>query len=205
MSARRSGVMVRAAFAAVLLIGAAAIGQYALDAALDANPMVGGTGYNPRGRGGGNVASLNASSYRLNRSSGQIRDVYGANSAFSRPEYRVGLDSGGGRAAAARAGLTRDQAYPIPATTNLRADDVQRRLSGGAYAPDDRRGRTGGLQSPVYKPHAATSYANPGAVNQGPRYATGSTIPGLQSASNRIPSSYGGGLAAPAYSPAMPR
>ncbi len=201
MSARHSRVMARAALAAVLLVGAAAIGQYALDAALDANTMVGGTGYNPRGRGGGSAASLRASSYRLNRTSGQIRDVYGGNSAFSRPEYRVGLDGGGGRAAVARAGLTRDQAYPIPATTNLRADDVQRRLQGGAYAPDDRRGRTGGLQSPVYKPHAATSYANPGAVNAGPKYATGSTIPGLQSAANRVPTGYGGGLAAPAYRP----
>lgn len=189
-------LVVRAVVASALLISGAAIGQYALDHSLDANPMVGGTGYNPQGRG--NAGSLRSSSYRLDRRSGEIRDTYGANSAFARPEYRANAYGETGRAAYARAGLTRDQIYPSYTTTNLRRDDVQQRMSGKAYSPNDPRAYgSGGLQAPTYQPYASTSYANPGAVGGGPpAYSKGK---GLQSASTRVPA--GSGLGAPSYKP----
>ncbi|MBL0922218.1 MAG: hypothetical protein IBJ10_08840, partial [Phycisphaerales bacterium] len=148
-------IIVRAALAGALLVAAAAIAQNALDAALDANTRVGGTGYNPGGRG--NAASLRASSFRLDRGTGEVRDAFGGNSAFSRPEYRVSMSGAGARGAAARAGLTRDQVYPST-QANLRQDDVQRRMQGGGFAPNDFRGanRAGGLQTPVYQPYSST-------------------------------------------------
>ncbi len=203
-------VLLRAIVVGGLLAGAAAIGQYALDHSLDANPMVGGTGYNPNGRG--NAGSLRASSYRLDRRSGTVQDMYGGNSAFARPEYRVGADGGPSRAAYARAGLTRDQVYPSYATTNLRQDDVERRMSGKAYSPNDTRSMGyAGLQSPSYQPYASTSYANPGAVGAvggggGGGRGRGGSPSGLVSAAERVPSQYGmTGLSAPSYKPGKRR
>lgn len=203
---KHRSLIVRAVVGGVVLFTAAAIAQNALDAALDANMMVGGTGYNPHGRasGGGTAGSLRASSFRLDRQSGEIRDSFGGNSAFSRAEYRVGLDGAGTRSAAARAGLTRDQNFPAPAFTNLRQDDVQRRMQGGAFSPNDLRGTTrGGLQSPVYQPFASTSYANPGAVNTYPGMGGGGGGGGGRAGrvSNKVPSGSNSALRAPTYRP----
>lgn len=201
---KQRSFIVRAVVGGVVLFTAAAIAQNALDAALDANMMVGGTGYNPHGRasGGGNAGSLRASSFQLDRRSGSVHDSFGGNSAFSRPEYRVNLDGSGTRSAAARAGLTRDQNFPAPAVANLRQDDVQRRMQGGAFSPNDRRGTTrGGLQSPVYQPFASTSYANPGAVN--PNLGMGGGGGGGNRAgrvSNKVPSG-NPAMRAPSYRP----
>lgn len=193
--------LLRAIVVGGLLAGAAAIGQFALDHSLDANPMVGGTGYNPNGRG--NAGSLRASSYRLDRRSGEVRDMYGGNSAFARPEYRVGVDGGPSRAAFARAGLTRDQLYPSPVTTNLRRDDVDRRLNPSGFSPNDPRSIGGaGLRAPAYQPFASTSYANPGAVGGGGGGGRGGSPSGLVSATERVPARYGmTGLSAPSYNP----
>lgn len=199
---KHRSLIVRAVVGGVVLFTAAAIAQNALDAALDANTMVGGTGYNPHGRGGGGggAASLRASSFRLDRQSGEVRDSFGGNSAFGRAEYRVGLDGAGTRSAAARAGLTRDQNFPAPAFTNLRQDDVQRRMQGGAFSPNDRRGTTrGGLQSPVYQPFASTSYANPGAVNPNLGMGGGGGNRAGR-ASNKVPSG-NPAMRAPSYRP----
>lgn len=202
---KHRSLIVRAVVGGVVLFTAAAIAQNALDAALDANTMVGGTGYNPHGRagGGGNAGSLRASSFRLDRQSGEIRDSFGGNSAFSRAEYRVGLGGAGTHAAAARAGLTRDQNFPAPAFTNLRQDDVQRRMQGGAFSPNDRRGtaRTSGLQSPVYQPFASTSYANPGAVNSYPGMGGGGGGNRAGRVSNKVPSGANSAMRAPSYRP----
>lgn len=173
-----------------LMLSAAAVGQYALDAALDANPRVGGTGYNSPGRG--NAGSLRAGSYRLNRSSGNIVDAYQGNSAFLRPEYSAGGGNIRARGYADRAGLSRDQVYPSYRTTVLRQDDVQYRLNNGAYAPNDPRGGrvAGGLQAPTYKPYASTTYANPerAAAQTSPPLSGGETPVTLSSANRRAAS-----------------
>lgn len=188
--------MLRAVVVGGLLAGAAAIGQFALDHSLDANPMVGGTGYNPNGRG--NAGSLRASSYRLDRRTGTVRDMYGGNSAFARPEYRVGVDGGPSRAAFARAGLTRDQIYPSATTTNLRRDDVNRRLAATPPSGFPSMGNAG-LQAPSYQP-----FGSPGAGGGG--RGRGGSPSGLVSATERVPAQYGmTGLSAPSYNPCRGR
>lgn len=143
-----------------LFVGAVALAQYALDAALDANPRVGSTGYNPRGAS--SRAGLGSSSpYRLNRTTGDITYIGGSggNNAFYRPEYAAGGVNRFGRAASVPA----DEYLPSGQQRVLKQADAQQRLTGFAYEPSQNRVNSR-LSTPAYD--VGRTRVNPAVANR---------------------------------------
>lgn len=165
MRNRRSATTRRLACVAVF-IGAVAGAQYALDGALDANPRVGSTGYNPRGASS-RAGLASSDPYRLNRRTGDF--VYaagqsGGNRAFLRPEYSA---QGRNRYGSAPGVAAADEYLPSGRNRVLKQQDAQQRLTGFAYNPSASPNRAhGGLATPAYSTTRSRAAVDPAIANR---------------------------------------